>query len=446
MSPRALGALLFMLGCGPALVQPGPEPHPPTMPAVAASPPPDGRRATPSELALVKGLMTETERLRGLHFRQPVDVTIEGKATMRAYVERTIDSEVLERARLRYLSLGAIAADLDVRKLLVEVMEDELVGYYDPKEKRLAVRSDIAPALDSSSPAGFAWRATVVHELVHALQDQYFDLATKIDQQRTTDADDAFGALVEGDATLVMLGYTAEVNGESMRSVVEQPDRILAALTRPLDQLTPALREAPPLLREPLLFRYREGAFFCARLVRSHGWSRVDAAQRKPPLSTRMIRNPDEFLRGARDFATSLPKFERAPWQQRDEDVLGALELTVWLELDAARSARVIEDWRGDRYQIVADGDRLASFWLIELANKASARLIAQGLTRLGDPKRRVQQDERRVWVARGLDADAFSAAIDRVRHFSLARGSARLDAHAPRRQGDPLATSAGGH
>jgi hypothetical protein len=435
MSSRALGALLLLLGCGPALVQPGPAPHPPTMPALPAPPPPDGRRATPSELALVKRLMTETERLRGLTFRQPVDVTIEGKATMRAYVERTIDSEILERARVRYLSLGAIPAELDVRKLLVEVMEDELIGYYDPKEKRLAVRSDIANALDSKSSASFAWRATVVHELVHALQDQYFDLATKIEQVRTTDADDAFGALVEGDATLVMLGYTAEANGESLRSVVEQPDRILAALTRPADQLTRALREAPPLLREPLLFRYREGAHFCARVVRAQGWSRVDAAHRNPPTSTRMIRNPGEFLRGEREFTVSLPAFAQGSWKQRDEDVLGALELTVWLELDAAQAARVIEDWRGDRYQILADGDRLASFWLIELASKATARAVAHGLSRLGDPTRRVQLDERRLWVARGLAPDAFGAAIDHVRH-----------AHTPRAAGDPLATSAPGH
>jgi hypothetical protein len=443
MSRGALGALLLcVLACGPRVVQPGADPHLPT-PAVAAKPPADGRRATPSELALVKRLMAETERLRGLTFRHPVDVTIEGKATMRAYVERTIDGELLERARLRYLSLGAIAPELDVRKMLVEVMQDELVGYYDPKEKRLAVRADIARALDDEGPRSFAWRATVVHELVHALQDQYFDLATRIDQARTTDADDAFGALVEGDATLVMLGYTAEVNGDSLRSVVEQPDRILAALTRPADQLTPALREAPPLLREPLLFRYREGAHFCARLVRAQGWARVDAAQRKPPTSTRAIRNPDEFLRGARDFAVALPPFTQAPWQARDEDVLGALELAVWLELDAAQAARTIEDWRGDRYQILTDGARLASFWRIELASKASARMVAQGLTRLADPARRVQQDERRVWVAYGLDEDAFSTAIARARPAPPTRHGTHA---APRATGDPLATSASGH
>ncbi len=435
MSSRALGALIFLLGCGGAVVQPGPDPQLALPPAVTAPAPPDGRRATPHELQLVKGLMAETERLRGLTFRQEVDVTIEGKATMRAYVERTIDSEVLERARQRYLALGAIAPELDVRKLLVEVMEDELVGYYDPKEKRLAVRSDIARALDDQGPRSFAWRATVVHELVHALQDQYFDLASKIEEPRTTDADDAFGALVEGDATLVMLGYTAEANGDSLRSVVEQPDRILAALTRPPEQLTKALREAPPLLREPLLFRYREGAFFCARLVRTQGWSRVDAAQRNPPSSTRVIRNPDEFLRGEGDYSVTLPAFAQAPWQTREEDVLGALELAVWLELDAAQTARAIEDWRGDRYQILRHGDRLASFWLIELGSKASARMIAHGLTGLGDPTRRVQQDERRVWVARGLEAEAFSAAIAHVRHAPT--GSA---------PGDPLATSAGGH
>jgi hypothetical protein len=435
MTTRALVALVLALGCGPAVsIAPSSAP-PASMPAVSEAPPSDGRPASPAELALVKRLMTETERLRGLKFQKPVDVTIEGKSAMRAYVERTIDSAILERARQRYLSLGAIDAQLDVRRLLVEVMEDELVGYYDPKEKRLAVRSDIARALDEDGPRSLAWRATVVHELVHALQDQYFDLASKLERVRTTDADDGFGALVEGDATLVMLGYTAELSGESMRSVVEQPDRILSALTRPPEQLTPALRDAPALLREPLLFRYREGAYFCGRLVRARGWARVDDAHRSAPQTTRAIRNPDEFLRSAREFSVLLPAFADPSWSVRDEDVLGALELGVLLELDSAAAARVIEDWRGDRYQVLVQDDRLASFWLIELASKPSARLVAQAFGRLGDRTRRIQLDERRVWVARGLDAAAFSAAIDHVRH-----------AHTPKPQGDPLATSTGGH
>ncbi|HEY6876939.1 MAG TPA: hypothetical protein VI299_02930 [Polyangiales bacterium] len=425
--------LALLVGCVPAAG--GPSRNIPSPPAVAARPARDGRPASPSELALVKRLMAETERLRGLTFRQPVDVSIEGKAAMRAYVERTIDRDLLDRARRRYVSLGAISPDLDVRALLVEVMEDELVGYYDPKEKRLAVRADIARALEQDGPRSLAWRATVVHELVHALQDQYFDLASKIDQVRSTDADDAFGALVEGDATLVMLGYTAELSGESMRSVVEQPDRILAALTRPPEQLTPALRAAPALLREPLLFRYREGAHFCGRLVRAKGWARVDDAQRSPPLSTRAIRNPDEFLRGARDYALALPPFPDARWTTRDEDVLGGLELGVFLGLDTVAAARVLEDWRGDRYQVLERDGALASFWSIELASKSSARLVASGLARLHDPARRIALDERRIWVSRGLDADTFSAAIDHVRRALTRRPT-----------GDPLATFTSEH
>ena len=44
--------------------------------------------------------------------------------------------------------------------------------------------------------------ARVVHELVHALQDQHLGLSQAMEQERTTDAENAFGALVEGDATL----------------------------------------------------------------------------------------------------------------------------------------------------------------------------------------------------------------------------------------------------
>jgi hypothetical protein len=437
MSRRAVGALsvMFWLACHPAVPPPAPVPAPVSAAPAPAVAPADVRPASAGELAAVKRLMAETERLRGLTFRHPVEVTIEGRQAMRAYVERTIDGELLARATQRYLALGAIDPSLDVRALLLAVMEEELVGYYDPKEKRLAVRADIARSLGTHSSSGLAWRATVVHELVHALQDQYFDLASKIEQVRSTDADDAFGALVEGDATLVMLAYTAEESGETLEHIVAQPDRILAALTRPRDQLTEALRNAPALLREPLLFRYREGALFCARLVRVGGWARVDGAQRSPPESTRVIRRPDDYLGGAREYALTLPPFADARWTQRDEDVLGALELGLLLRLEGAAAAQVLEEWRGDRYQVLVRDGALASFWVIELASEAAARELAAGLIRLADPARRVAREDRRVLVSHGLDADTFAAASTRVRQ-----------AHTWRAGGDPLATSAGRH
>ena len=55
--------------------------------------------------------------------------------------------------------------------------------------------------------ADVATRVTVVHELTHALQDQHFDLNKLTDATKTSGADTALTALIEGDAVRVENKY-----------------------------------------------------------------------------------------------------------------------------------------------------------------------------------------------------------------------------------------------
>ena len=68
----------------------------------------------------------------------------------------------------------------------------------------------------------------LVHELTHALQDQYFDLERFIDGDPLSDEGTARTALVEGDASLVMFDFFAGVPIESVPGV---GDALRAALT-----------------------------------------------------------------------------------------------------------------------------------------------------------------------------------------------------------------------
>jgi hypothetical protein len=475
----ALWLLAFVASCtapAPARQSPrsaaSPTAHQPAAQTISSGTPPGrSRPATATELAIVQGLMHETEQLRGLSFLAPVDVRIEDRVAMRAYVERALDDAQLARAKRRYLALGALDADLDVRALLVSVMEEELVGYYDPKQKRLAVRSDIARELGMANPSiigevpraaaerSLTWRATVVHELVHALQDQHFALGQTIEQTRTTDADNAFGALVEGDATLVMLGYTVQLAGESLDALAEHPERVLSAMSRTPDQLTGALRRAPALLREPLLFRYREGAHFCAELYRNGGWARVDEAQRNPPTSTLSVRNPRRYLDHAPEPAQALPPvawLHERGYEQVDEDVLGGLELSVVLGTAGVEAEYIVSAWRGDRYLVLEHDGRQASLWWLRFATASTARNAAAAFEQLGDPLRRVAQRASSLLVARGLDERTFALAVGTLAAASHGPGAhtpaprGRAAAHsAPARLGnvgDPLATNTHRH
>lgn len=450
----ALGAaclLLLGLGCTAKQTAPLPADQPaPALPAAPVARASAGlsRRATAAELALVQNLMRDTEALRGLRFRAPVEVTIDDARALRAYVNRALHDAQLQRAMRRYVALGVLDPAVDIRALLLAVMDEELIGYYDPIEKRLAVRADIARALGAATAPqerSLTWRATVVHELVHALQDQHFALGETIEQERSTDEDNAFGALIEGEATFVMLAYTAQQAGETIDTLAEHPEQILSAMTRSPDQLTGALRRAPALLREPLLFRYREGAYFCAQLFRAGGWSRIDAAHRTPPRSTLALTQVSRYLEGQREPTLALPSLDgllAEGFAKLDEDVLGGLELSIVLGSVGAQADATLGAWRGDRYAVLQKDGRLASIWWLRLSTSGSAKSVAAAFKRLGDRTRRVARHGSMLLVARSLDAATFAK---EARALSSADAVSKANASALVR-GDPLATAGPRH
>ena len=111
------------------------------------------------------------ENAVGLKFKQPPKVETRSKAQVREFVTRQITDPLAARQMAgmsdAYKRLGMIPDSLNLQKFLVDLLEEQIVGYYDPKTKVLYVVSD-AP----KEAVGI----TITHELVHALQDQYISL------------------------------------------------------------------------------------------------------------------------------------------------------------------------------------------------------------------------------------------------------------------------------
>ena len=72
----------------------------------------------------------------------------------------------------------------------------QVQGYYSIKDKTLFLYDDLTQAYE---------RGVLVHEMVHALQDQHFGLAKLHPTDFDGDADLARSALIEGDATFTMI-------------------------------------------------------------------------------------------------------------------------------------------------------------------------------------------------------------------------------------------------
>jgi hypothetical protein len=363
--------------------------------------------------------MRATERIRGLRFRKSIDFRIQNRAAMRDYVHRALLEGGIERTRKRYSALGLVAANIDIARVVEELLEQELVGYYDTSTKRLVLRDDLAATLIDSSAQSQqgSVKETLVHELVHALQDQNLDLAQRLKHKRSTDQENAFAAVVEGDAQLVAYAFAVAASG-----INEDPDMMpLIALGRlPFNErpegLSPAMQAAPAFVRIPLLFRYRNGLAYVAALHLKGGFGSVDRAHRTPPDTSAEILKPTAYAQPhvLERRSPAHPCVATSGFLPTDTDSLGALEVGVAAELAPHDVAHVLGD---DHYTVYTNGSQIAAIWTLHTADSTAAARVSSGLERsITVPSagvRRIATQDGEILVVRGLSAECTALLTD---------------------------------
>ncbi|MEA2574986.1 MAG: hypothetical protein QOH93_2284 [Chloroflexia bacterium] len=215
---------------------------------------------------------------------------------------------------------------MDLLQLQIDLLGEQVLGYYDPKKDELFVlrnQADLSPGS----------KQTLAHEFVHALQDQHFDLEKLLpDESHDDDGSLAIRSLVEGDATLAGLSYA--------RDYFSQSD-----IQKFLDESSSAdssvLNSSPPYLRESLYFPYDQGADFVNELLMRNGFQAVDSALADPPSSTEQIMHPDKYFDSPRDEPIQVPLKELTGtlgtgWTMNDWGTLGEFDFKVILEENGA--------------------------------------------------------------------------------------------------------------
>ena len=349
---------------------------------------------TPSAHADIDAVAKQVAKQRGLPLKKKVEQEIVDRDELRArLLALAADPKTQIETRAEGLALarwGMIPLATDYLHLMVDLLTDQVAGYYDPDTKKLTITK--AAGEDPT------WAAMVLaHEIGHALQDQSFDL-DKFETVPDDEGDAALArqALVEGDGVALMIELTlADKNLPvpwSDPSVARELERAMAL---PSDDL---LDRAPLAVREALLFPYRAGFTFVAALRRKQSWSAVDAAFKRPPRSTEQILHPEKYGSDEKPVAVTV----RAPAALADYRVAHS---TVWGELgfslfvraqriDEQMAAQAAEGWHGDRVVTLTKGDEprperaigLARFeWDSEVdaieAHDAAVRVLDDAIT-----------------------------------------------------------------
>lgn len=355
MSPRhfaPLVAIAFALAaCASA---PGPTTGTEPAPTTTVSLPDDttsttllpGTEDLPESVRVeLAGLIALTEEIRRLEFLHTPDIVVvtsdELAERVRERLEEQLEDIPVDEALYRLL--GLIDSETDLATLYTELYSEQVAGYYDGEVGELVV---------PRSGEGFTvvQRATLVHELTHALTDQHYEFHPRysglIDEDRYDQAS-AFQALIEGDAVLTELLYLQGLSTEEQAEFFRES---FAADSDILDSV-------PRFIREALIFPYDRGFRFVERLFRNGGFDAIARAYREPPISTEQVIHPEKYPQEV-PLAVDLPAVTVEGFELEYASTWGELgfQLLLGEYLDEDSAAAAARGWGGDAYAVYFDG------------------------------------------------------------------------------------------
>jgi hypothetical protein len=304
-------------------------------------------------------IAANTAVIRELELLEPLNIEVQDRDQLRDWLITDIAEsypEVDQEADLRVLVIfGFIEPGTDLGDLQVEILGEQIAGYYDPEtDQMVVVSTGGGEELSASDEITFA------HETIHALQDQHFDLlAVQGDIDALSDDQSlAIDALIEGDATTGQIEYLLD-NPSLIRDLQDE----LSGLD------SSSLDDAPQIYAETLLFPYEEGADFVSELHDEGGWDAVNAAFDNPPQSTEQVLHPDKYLAGEGPLPVTINDPLPAlgdDWHVFDLNVMGEFITNVFLDshdVDRGDAQQAAEGWGGDQYLVVGTEDETALVW-----------------------------------------------------------------------------------
>jgi hypothetical protein len=296
------------------------------------------------------------EHALGVKFKRPPVLEIRSRDQVREFLLQKLREPDVQKQlgnqEVVYKLLGMIPDTMHLADFFVKVLTEQIIGYYDPKTKVLYVVKD--------APEEYAG-ITIMHELVHALQDQYVNLDSIEHVSGDDDRAAAAQGVIEGQATYeqayIMAGGSGNVAAqlpggwESMRQTIRE-----AQATQPV------FSSAPLFIQETLLFPYINGADFVRRFKGKYpGKLPFD----NMPVSTEQLMHDSSYFGHTPDVPSvvALPPAAEKPYEN-DLGEFGTRLLVYQFTRDQDQSIRAAGGWDGDRYRLVQTGGGSGLAWV----------------------------------------------------------------------------------
>jgi hypothetical protein len=349
------------LATGGAELPPSWTPEPTSTPAPTSTPRPTATiTPTPTlagpterEWEEIQSIRIEVSDLRGLAIQEDNPTFIVTKRQVRPvleelYTESGGTAEQIEYQKQQLVALGLIKPTYNLYNNILNDIAEGIGGFYIPTTDEIYV---------IGTRFGGIEHIIYAHEYDHALVYQNFDIVdegVELVCLENEDSCNAFTALVEGDATLLMYQWWEQY---------ATPEDIRDFLTyyqgwRALPEQFP-----PPYASRNADFPYVQGLAFVEYLYSRGNWAEVNRAYENPPISTEHILHPAKYRAGEQPVILTHPAIGNimgSDWQLLVRDTLGEWMTYLLLgygadnaaQLDDATAARAAAGWGGDAYQI----------------------------------------------------------------------------------------------
>ena len=260
--------------------------------AAASAQDPPAKSALPTA-AEINGVLRDLSDITGFRIHRQLPFEMVNRQQINRYLQDQIRTTVkpaeIRAEEVTLKKFGFVPADFDLKKTTIDLLTEQAAAFYDFRRKKLYISDWAAENMRDEA---------LVHELGHALADQNFPIQKFLAGAK----DDSEGAvarqaIVEGQASWLVLEYAARKNGKTLADPATA-ELLIRSPPETADTEYPVFGNAPLYLRVTMLFPYDQGQRFQQALFLKDGRNAFSRAFGKPPATTAQIIHPERYFAG----------------------------------------------------------------------------------------------------------------------------------------------------
>jgi len=302
----------------------------------------------------IDSIVKSLSDITGLPEKHPVPYGRMNKRQLHQFlskrIKKTLNPKEIYADELALKMFGLVPQDFDLRKSTIDLLTEQAAAFYDYDSKKLFLLDDSSFKSETT---------TLAHELSHALADQYFNLDKFMDETPSNDDENlAHTAVVEGQASWLMLAYDLKQSGQSP---VPTPDMLKTVVDSSDLSMTdyPVLKGSPLYIQQSLLFPYTQGTLFFDAVYKRLGKQAFSSVFTDAPMDSAQIIHPERYFSHRKPATPELPKV--TPSDQTKELTQGSVgefdhEMLLRQYVGESKASELAPHVRGGQFEILAVG------------------------------------------------------------------------------------------